>query len=307
VYYEDKRIRLGAAPMKKLLFIFNPRSGKGQIKNKLMQIIDIFIKAGYEVEVHVTQCTLDAKEVVLKKGNQVDVIACSGGDGTLNEIVSGMMGLSKKPLLGYIPTGTTNDFAASLKISKDLVTAAKKLTEGTPFSCDIGQFNDKYFAYVAAFGLFTELPYVTAQEVKNILGYQAYILEGMKRLPNIKPYHMRVEANGEQIEEDFVYGMVSNTTRVAGLKGLCDKDAKMDDGIFEVMLVKMPKNPLEVGDIASGILFKDAKSEYIYRIKADSLRIISSIPVDWVLDGEFGGSNTEIVINNIQQAISILI
>ena len=177
--------------MKKMLFVFNPRSGKEQIKGQLMEILDIFTKAGYELRVHVTQKQKDAMEVVARLGKKVDVVVCSGGDGTLNETISGMMKLKKMPLLGYIPAGSTNDFATSLRIPKRMPLAAWDIVEGTPFAIDTGTFcEDRNFMYIAAFGAFTEVSYLTSQDRKNLLGHQAYMLEGVKSLAGLKPFHM---------------------------------------------------------------------------------------------------------------------
>lgn len=293
--------------MKNMLFVFNPHSGKAQIKNKLAGILDIFSKAGYRVEVHVTQGREDARRIVASNAKGKGLVVCSGGDGTLNETISGIMELDKRPVLGYIPTGTTNDFAASLKLSKNMLAAAKTVLEGTSFDCDVGSFNERYFAYVAAFGLFTDVPYVTPQEAKNLLGHQAYLLEGVKRLSSIHSYRMEFTWEDQVIEGDFIYGMISNATSVGGFKNLTGDNVRMDDGYFEVMLVRMPRNPLDFKEIISAIIRKDAETEYIYKFKTNKLRVISAEPVDWVLDGEYGGSRTDVMIENHQQAVSVRI
>lgn len=205
--------------MKKMLFLFNPRSGKEQIKSHLLRILDIFSKAGYDIHVHVTQCQLDARKTVEHLGKNVDVIVCSGGDGTLNETISGMLQLKKTPSLGYIPAGSTNDFASSLKISKNMEKAAREIVNGFPVPVDAGMFcGDRSFIYIAAFGAFTEVSYQTPQDRKNLLGHQAYMIESVKSLASIKPYHMRVEWDDQILEEDFVFGMVTNTRSVGGFK-----------------------------------------------------------------------------------------
>lgn len=293
--------------MKKMLFVFNPRSGKAQIKNKLLGILDIFTKAGYRVEVHVTQKRLDAKQVITERGGEMDLIICSGGDGTLNEAVCGLMELEERPVIGYIPTGSTNDFAASLNISKNMLEAAEAAVNGAPFAFDIGTFNERYFTYVAAFGLFTDVPYMTPQEAKNVLGHQAYLLEGVKRLSGIKPCRMEFKWKDGEVEGDFIYGMISNARSIGGFKNLTAKDSELDDGIFEVMLVKMPKNPIDLGEIVSGILLADSETDYIYRFKTDELYVSSDPAIDWVLDGEFGGSQQEVKIKNINRAVTIQI
>ena len=206
--------------MKKLLFVVNGHSGKGQIKNKLLDIIDIMIKEGYHVQVHTTQEREDATKVVREQAKYYDLVVCSGGDGTLDEAVTGMMQSEVRTPLGYIPAGSTNDFANSLEIPKDMIQAAKTAVLGVPFSCDVGEFNGDYFIYVAAFGIFTDVSYATSQELKNALGHVAYILEGAKRLYTIKTYHMRVEYDGNEIEGDFLLGMITNSTSVGGFKNM---------------------------------------------------------------------------------------
>ena len=195
--------------MRKMLFIFNPRSGKAQIRNRLMDILDIFTKAGYEVSVHVTQRPKDAMEVAAARGNDADLIVCSGGDGTLNETISGMMLLDRIPDLGYIPAGSTNDFASSLKIPKNMIAAAHLAVEGEAYPVDIGSFcGDRNFVYIAAFGAFTEVSYLTPQDKKNMLGHQAYMLESVKSLTSIKSYRLRVESEEITLEGEFIFGMV---------------------------------------------------------------------------------------------------
>ena len=201
---------------KKLLFVFNPCSGKAQIKNQLLDIVDTMVKADYEVTIYPTQCAGDAKEKVEAYAGNYDLVVCSGGDGTLDEVVTGMMQCKAKVPLGYIPAGSTNDFASSLGIPKDMEKAAEAAVTGKPFPCDVGLFNGDYFVYVAAFGLFTEVSYKTSQEWKNVLGHAAYILEGAKCLHDIPSFMMQVEYNNMRIQDEFIYGMITNSTSVGG-------------------------------------------------------------------------------------------
>lgn len=294
--------------MKKMLFVFNPRSGKEQIKGQLMEILDIFTKAGYEIRVHVTQKPKDAMEVVMKLGKRADVVVCSGGDGTLNETVSGIMKLKKTPLLGYIPAGSTNDFAASLGIPKRMPRAAGEIVEGSPMAIDIGAFcDDRYFMYIAAFGAFTEVSYATSQDRKNLLGHQAYMLEGVKSLAGIKPCRMKVEWDGQVLEEDFAFGMVTNTISVGGFKGLVNQSVALDDGLFEVLLIRMPRTPVDLSNIVSYMFLREEPNEYVYKFKTSSIRLTSAQEVDWVLDGEYGGARTEVNIGNLRKRIQILL
>ena len=293
--------------MGKLLLIVNPTAGKARAKDNLLGIVDTLNKGGWQVEVHVTQSRLDAMETAAARGGDVDLLVCSGGDGTLSETISGMMRLKHPPRLGYIPAGSTNDFASSLGIPKRALDAARNVVEGTPVPVDIGQFcGRRNFVYVAGFGAFTEVSYMTPQEKKNLLGHQAYMIEGMKSLANIKSYHMKVESDEFSMEEDFIFGMVTNTTSVGGFKGLVARNVALDDGLFEVLLIRTPTTALELTNILSSMITKEEYNEYVHRFLASKLRITCSEPVDWVLDGEFGGAEREVEIENLTKRIEIL-
>ena len=292
---------------KKLLFIFNPCSGKGQIKNKLMEVIDIMVKAGYEVTIHSTQDREDAMQKVKNEAKNYDLVICSGGDGTLDEAVTGMMQSEKKVPLGYIPAGSTNDFANSLKIPKDIVKAAHVAVEGRKFPVDVGYFNGDSFIYIAAFGLFTDVSYQTSQELKNVLGHAAYILEGAKRLHNITSYNMRVEYDGNIIEDEFAYGMITNSVSVGGFKKLTGKNVLLDDGLFEVTLIRMPKNPVEWNEILSCLANLKDDSDLIYTFKTDCVKFLPEDVIPWTLDGEFGGEHKNVIVKNVHQALEIMV
>lgn len=293
--------------MKKLLFVVNGHSGKGQIKNKLLDIIDIMIKEGYHVQVHTTQEREDATKVVREQAKYYDLVVCSGGDGTLDEAVTGMMQSEVRTPLGYIPAGSTNDFANSLEIPKDMIQAAKTAVLGVPFSCDVGEFNGDYFIYVAAFGIFTDVSYATSQELKNALGHVAYILEGAKRLYTIKTYHMRVEYDGNEIEGDFLLGMITNSTSVGGFKNMTGKDVKLDDGMFEVTLIHKPKNIIELNTIIASLTNLKDETDLIDSFRADSVKFYSEEEIPWTLDGEFGGDHKEVQIKDHCKAVDIMI
>lgn len=292
---------------KKLLFIFNPCSGKGQIKNKLMEVIDIMVKAGYEVTIHSTQDREDAMQKVKNEAKNYDLVICSGGDGTLDEAVTGMMQSEKKVPLGYIPAGSTNDFANSLKIPKDIVKAAHVAVEGRKFPVDVGYFNGDSFIYIAAFGLFTDVSYQTSQELKNVLGHAAYILEGAKRLHNITSYKMRVEYDGNIIEDEFAYGMITNSVSVGGFKKLTGKNVLLDDGLFEVTLIRMPKSPVEWNEILGCLANLKDDSELIYTFKTDCVKFLPEDVIPWTLDGEFGGEHKNVIVKNVHQALEIMV
>ena len=242
-----------------------------------------------------------------KDAKKYDLLVCSGGDGTLDEAVSGMMQSEKKIPIGYIPAGSTNDFANSLKIPKDIFRAAQVAVSGIKMPVDVGYFNGDSFIYIAAFGLFTDVSYQTNQDLKNVLGHAAYLLEGAKRLYNIPSYQMRVEYDNHVIEDDFVFGMITNSISVGGFKNLTGKNVLLDDGLFEVTLVKMPKNPVEFNEILGCFANMIDDSDLIYTFKADDIKIIPQKVIPWTLDGEFGGDHMEVEVKNLNKAIEIMI
>lgn len=292
--------------LKDLLFIYNPLSGKGMIKECLSDIVDLFVKAGYQVGIYPTQSKMDAKEQVIYCSSQYDMIVCSGGDGTLNEIISGMMELKERPVLGYIPAGSTNDFATSIRLPKDMREAAGVAVNGMPISVDIGMFNKRSFVYIAAFGAFTDVSYMTPQEMKNIIGHPAYIIEAVTKLTSLRTHHMKVHYEGGECEGDFLYGMVSNSVSVGGFKGITGKNIVLDDGLFEITLVKQPKNALDLQAVLSYLLGLDVKSESIISFRASKIYFMADEKVPWVLDGEYGGSPKRVKIENLNKAIRIM-
>lgn len=293
---------------KKMLFVFNPCSGKGQIKTKLLEIIDIFVKGGYEVLVHPTQEPQDGYRQVKKFAQDVDLVVCSGGDGTLDEVVTALMEVEKEVPLGYIPAGSTNDFANSLSIPKDMAQAARAIVEGKCYSCDVGSFNEDTFVYVAAFGIFTDVSYQTDQNLKNLLGHLAYVLEGTKRIFNVKTYHMKVTSNGETFEDDYIYGMVSNSRSVGGFKNLTAKrDVQMDDGLLEVTLIKRPRNPLELNEILVALVTRVDNTDLIESFKTDHIVMEAEEEISWTLDGEFGGDHRIARIGARKHAMKIFL
>ena len=298
--------------MKKLLFVYNPRAGKEMLKPRLSDVLDIFVKAGYEVTVHPTQAYRDAyyqiKEYEVGKYN---LIACSGGDGTIGEVATGMMkrremGKDVVPV-GYIPAGTTNDFAKSLHIPRKPLAAADNAVKGVPFPCDIGKFNDSVFVYIAAFGIFTDVSYETDQAVKNVLGHMAYILEGAKRIFNIPSYKIKVEHDGEVIEDEFIFGMVTNSRSVGGFSNMVGKNIVFDDGLFEVTLIKTPKNPIALQEIIAALLIEQVDTKHMYTFKTKKITFDSVEEIPWTLDGEFGGEQDYVEIENVQKAMEIMV
>lgn len=292
--------------MKDLLFIYNPFSGKGMIKEYLSDIIDLFVKAGFQVSIYPTQGKLDAKEHMIHCSSQYDMIICSGGDGTLNEVISGIMELKERPVLGYIPAGSTNDFATSIRLPKDMKEAAGVAVKGMPVAVDIGRFNRRNFVYIAAFGAFTDVSYMTPQEMKNAIGHPAYIIEAVMKLTSLRTYHMKVKYENGELEGDFLYGMVSNSISVGGFKGITGKNVVLDDGMFEVTLVKQPKNPLDLQIVLGCLLGLDMRSESIIAFKSSKIIFMADEKVPWVLDGEYGGSPKNVKIENLNKAIRIM-
>ena len=292
---------------KKLLFIINPHSGKAAIKNKLMDIISIFMQANYEVTVYATQVSGEAIHIVQEEQHKYDLLVCSGGDGTLDEVVTGSMKCPERIPIGYIPAGSTNDFANSLRIPKNMLNAAHVAVNGYSFPCDVGEFNDNTFVYIAAFGLFTDVSYETKQDMKNILGHMAYILEGMKRLQTIKSYALKVTYEDQLIEDEFIYGMITNSISVGGFKTITGKHVKFDDGVFEITLIKKPKNPIELNELAAALVMKDISADCICSFRAKEVFIESNEEIAWTLDGEFGGKHKKVAIKNCQKAINIMI
>ena len=299
----------------KLLFIFNPHAGKGQIKNHLVDIVDMMVKAGFDVTIYTTQAQADATRKVVEEGAGYDRIVCSGGDGTLDEVMTGLMQAKLHIPIGYIPAGSTNDFANSLGIPKDAgkteekietqVRAAERAVGQNRFPCDIGDFNSDTFVYVAAFGLFTEVSYKTSQQLKNIFGHVAYIMEGVKQLRDIPSFRMQVEYDGKVFQDEFIYGMVTNSVSVGGFKGMTGNDVKLDDGLFEVTLIRNPKNPIELNEILACLTNMIDDSDLIYSFKTDAVHITAKEEVSWTLDGEFGGAHREVVIRNLKQRVEI--
>lgn len=292
---------------KRLLFILNPFSGKAQIKNQLLEIVDIMVKAGYEVTVYPTQAQGDAIHKVEEEAEAYDLLVCSGGDGTLDEVVTGMMHRGLTMPLGYIPAGSTNDFATSLGIPKDMVKAANAAVTGKEFPCDIGSFNGDYFVYVAAFGLFTDVSYKTSQEWKNVLGHAAYILEGVRSLHDIPSFRMQVEYDNTRLQDEFIYGMISNSTSVGGFKGMTGKDVLLDDGVFEVTLIKKPKNPIELNEIIASLINLVDDTDMVYSFKTDEVKFTASEDIPWTLDGEYGGAHAEVAVTNLCQTVKIMV
>lgn len=296
--------------MRKLFFIFNLHSGKAAIGSALGEIIDTFTKSGFEVTAHPTQSsedTSDSAEYAINSG--FNLIICAGGDGTLSNVLNGVMRCEKRVPLGYIPSGSTNDFAKALGTPDSPVKAVKEIIDGQVCSCDIGRFNNDYFTYIVAFGAFTNVTYETPQNIKNIFGHAAYVLSGILRLNTLRSKRMRIEYDDVVLEDDFIYGMVTNTASVAGLLSL--SGFLLDDGKFEVTLIKKPSNPAQLQKIIHSLLHieEEIDKEYIKFFRTDKITFtsLSDEPITWTRDGEYGGNASVNVVENCHRAIPIVI
>lgn len=290
----------------KLLIIMNPFSGLKQGKRYLADILQIFCNAGYQCTVHMTRERLDATNVVKTHGGEFDRVVCIGGDGTFNETVSGLLMGGHKTPIGYIPAGSTNDFANSLKLPENMLKCAEIMANGEPQHLDIGMFNQRYFSYVASFGAFTKASYSTPQNVKNALGHLAYILEGVKEITNIKPRHVKFTADGGTFEDDYIFGAISNSTSVGGILTLSPDVVDMNDGLFEILLVKSPKNIFDLNECIGALTSQNYNSRMLIFKSASDILVESAGETEWTLDGEYEKGTPAVQINNIHNAINFI-
>ncbi len=292
--------------MKKLLFLFNPSAGRARIQSKIYSAIDYYTKEGYVVTVYPTQSAGDGYLFLKNQKEHFDHIVCSGGDGTLNEVISSFMEIETESTLGYIPFGSTNDFARSIGIPTNFAEALETSAKGKPFPIDVGKANDKYFVYVAAFGMFTDIPYTTSQKLKNVLGYLAYVLEGIKVISDLKTYYVNMKYNGEEIEGNFIVGLVTNSLSVGGFRYPLQSGVAFNDGVFEILLIKKPKSILELQAIIHSLLSEKIDDRYMVFIQTSKIFIESNL-MDWTFDGEYGGKYEKFEIMNMRGAVKILV
>lgn len=290
---------------KKLLFIINPVSGRGIIKDHLLEILIELNQAEYEVITYLTKSKGDAIKK-MEVAHQYDLVVVSGGDGTLNEAITGMIMAEANTTIGYLPTGTTNDFASNLNISKNISKALEICIEGSPLSIDIGQFNDRYFTYVAAFGAFTDVAYETPQPIKNVLGKLAYFVEGLLKLSTIQPYNCKIRHRDGELEGEYIFGMITNSDSVGGIKNAFGTEADLNDGLFEVTLIRSPKNLMDIQRILTDFLNTKYDPEYVITFRTDSISIECKEEVKWTLDGENGGAIKEANIQSLKGRIKML-
>ena len=293
--------------MKKMLWIVNPHTGRGALSGKVIGCVNVFQQAGYDVTVYVTQGAQDATRIVRERALEFDRIVCAGGDGTLSEVVTGLMESPVRPPLGYIPAGTTNDFALTLGIPRTPQEAAAVAAGGQLHALDIGRFNDRYFNYIAAFGVFTEVSYATPQQYKNIFGRAAYIFGGALSLANIRKHHIRVQSDEMSLEDDFIYGMVSNSVSVGGFKAIQPDGVLLDDGLYEVLLVYPVENPMELQWLINDLLTHNTDSTRFAYFRTSHITFEADAEVPWTLDGEFGGATRWAEITNHCRAITFAV
>lgn len=292
--------------MKKVIVILNPHAGKMKSKNALFNIVDSLCADNWNVTVQTTQYRGHAAELSANaKNDGYNMIVCCGGDGTLNEVIDGIMKSSSDIPIGYIPAGSTNDFASSMGISLDIKKAISNIINSEPSAFDIGQFNDRYFSYIASFGAFTATSYSTPQNIKNTLGHFAYVLEGIRDLGSLTKYRMKVTTDGFEEEADYIFGAVSNSTSVGGVVKLDSEIVDMCDGLFEVVLIKYPKNIADLNKVVNGILASDFTSDAFTFLKTSSVEFDMEKIFHWTLDGEFESGANHIEVVNRHEAIYI--
>lgn len=292
---------------KKLLFIYNPNSGKQIISRKLAQIVDMFTKKGFDVTCRPTQARCDCMDTVSATCFEYDHIVVSGGDGTLNEAVNGFVKAGYDKPFGYIPCGSTNDFSHSVGIPLQTIKAAETAVSGKPFSVDLGCLNGRYFTYVAGFGTLTEVSYSTPQDIKNSLGFAAYILEGIAALPTITSFDLSFESEERSGSGEYLLGLITNTLHVAGFKNILSENVLLNDGLFEVLLVKKPKNIVDINTIAASLINRNFDNECIDCFKTAKITFTAEKPLAWTLDGENGGEHLVSTIDIHEKAIEVMI
>jgi len=293
--------------MKKLLFILNPCAGMKKASRSLPDILSVFNRADYDVRVYITDQQGDAVRAVKELAGDMDLVVCCGGDGTFNETISGVLERGLQLPVGYIPAGSTNDFAASLGLPTDIIAAAKTITEGTPQYYDAGLFGERYFSYVASFGAFTRASYSTPQNIKNALGHTAYLLEGIQELSQIRKNHVKLTLDsGEVLEDDYLFGAICNSTSVGGIMSLDPKQVDLQDGKFEVLLIRAPKTLQEIPECLLAVQKQQYNSGMMTFRSASKITVEADPNMSWTLDGERGTGSDIITVQNLHKAIQII-
>ena len=293
--------------MKTLLLIMNPTAGQRRAARFLAEIVALFSQYGYENIVYMTAARGDGARIAAEQGHRADLIVCVGGDGTLNEVIDGVLRAGLTTPIGYIPAGSTNDFAAGLNLSRNVIQAARDIMEGVPQTLDVGSFNGRHFSYVASFGAFTEVSYATPQAAKNTLGHVAYLLEGVRELANLRPARLRLEADGRVLEGDYLYGAISNATSIGGILTMDPGQVDLNDGLFEVTLVHNPGNLIDLSAIVHALSTRQYdETPLIDFFTTHALRITADADLPWTLDGEFEPGGPEIEVKNLYSAIRLV-
>lgn len=293
---------------KRLLLIVNPCSGRAKMRTELLRVVETLSNGGYTITVYPTKTRGDATDYVLNLSeNEYERIVVCGGDGTLNEVITGLMKSGLHITLGYIPSGTLNEWSSGLGIARSIPKAAEDINTGKKIQLDIGRFGDRYFSYTASFGAFTDASYSAPQDVKNVLGQAAYFFEGIKSLGNIKPVRLKFKTEEREIEGDFLFGAVSNSMSVGGIVKFDESAVKLNDGRFEVLLIRNPDNVLKLQPIIDGILKRDFDREGIEFFTTESITVTGGDGLSWTLDGEYAEGKDEIVISNMHNAIELIV
>lgn len=292
--------------MKKVLIILNPCAGTRQANKHFADVIDIFCKAGYEPVVLTTAATGDGTRIARERAKDFELVVCIGGDGTFNEVVAGVIEGNANTPIGYIPAGSTNDFANSLKLSKNILQAAEDIVNGQPKTLDILSFNGRYFSYVASFGAFTKASYSAPQSIKNALGHLAYVLEGIKDIPSIRAEKLRIKTEKGVYGGDYLFGAISNSTSVGGILTLSDELVDMNDGKFEVLLIKSPSNIIELNQILFNLTTQNYNSPMMSFFSSEEVEVTANPEMPWTLDGEYQEGTEQIVVKNLHNAIKLI-
>ena len=293
--------------MKNLMLIVNPAAGRGGYRYNFPEALQLLDKGGYRTTLFFTTGRGEATDFVREHGERFDVAACIGGDGTLSVVIAGLMALERRPRLAYIPMGTANDVATTLNLPKnDSLAAARRILEGEPHPFDVGGFGDKYFAYIAAFGAFTEVSYTTPQNQKKALGHLAYVLQGAAQLGRLESYHVRVEYDGGVVEDDLVYGSMSNSTSVAGIVHLKEEMVSLGDGQSELVLVKDPGTVEGFGELVTSVLSQRYDSDKLIILHTKKASFHFEKPVTWTRDGEAGGTHQDVTLCNYAAPIEFI-
>lgn len=290
---------------KKVLVLINPNSGKKNSKESVLDALNVFSANNYQMEIYLSQKPMDVTRYIEENGERFDVVAVFGGDGTLNEATNGLMKLKHKPVISYFPTGTMNDFGTNFGLTNDMKQCANIACAGNIESFDVGKMNSRYFNYVAGFGAFCNVSYETKQELKKQIGNLAYIIKALHEIPNLHPYHVKMNLDGKVFEKDLMFGLIINGNRVAGFEMVEQADNTFKDGLFDIILVEHTPNPLELYNYPLGVLHPELNMKYVERYQAKSIIIESQEKLAWTLDGEEGEETLVARVENISCALQI--